>query len=180
MLTGEATSGDGSAFAIVYSAYLLSWLWYSVRRQDDPAFRAAAAPYLAGVLGSAVVVGASALLPGRVRLAVWAPLVVGLLVGITVLDRRNRGSRAANPNATESMIERFDLFTIIVLGEVVVGVVNGIADAGRTPIAVLTGTLGLGIGFAYWWSYFDLVALAGWPRIAEPCRDGLPATYSWR
>jgi low temperature requirement protein LtrA len=55
------------------------------------------------------------------------------------------------------MIERFDLFTIIVLGEVVVGVVNGIADAGRTPIAVVTGILGLGIGFAYWWSYFDFV-----------------------
>ena len=50
------------------------------------------------------------------------------------------------------MIQRFDLFTIIVLGEVVVGVVNGIADAGRTPIAVVTGIRGLGIGFAYWWS----------------------------
>ena len=60
-------------------------------------------------------------------------------------------------NASESMIERFDLFTIIVLGEVVVGVVNGIADADRTPIAVVTGILGLGIGFAYWWSYFDFV-----------------------
>ena len=55
------------------------------------------------------------------------------------------------------MIERFDLFTIIVLGEVLVGVVNGIAEAARTPIAVVTGILGLGIGFAYWWSYFDLV-----------------------
>ncbi|MGB8381009.1 MAG: low temperature requirement protein A [Dermatophilaceae bacterium] len=46
----------------------------------------------------------------------------------------------------------------LVLGEVVVGVVNGIADDGRRPIAVVTGILGLGIGFAYWWSYFDLVA----------------------
>ena len=55
------------------------------------------------------------------------------------------------------MIERFDLFTIIVLGEVVVGVVNGIVDVGRSPIAIVTGILGLGIGFAYWWSYFDLV-----------------------
>ena len=55
------------------------------------------------------------------------------------------------------MIERFDLFTIIVLGEVVVGVVNGIADANRTPVAVVTGVLGLGIGFAYWWTYFDFV-----------------------
>lgn len=167
VFTSKATAGDGSAFAIVYSAYLLllSWLWYSVRRQDDPVSRSAAAPYLTGVLCSAAVVGASALLPGRARLVAWALLVVGLLIGITILDRRTRGSGPANANATESIIERFDLFTIIVLGEVVVGVVNGIADAGRTPVAVVTGTLGLGIGFAYWWSYFDLVAarrLAGY------------------
>jgi hypothetical protein len=103
------------------------------------------------------VVGASALLPDRARLAAWALVVVGWLAGITVLDWRSGATRDTSTNASESMIERFDLFTIIVLGEVVVGVVNGIADADRTPIAVVTGILGLGIGFAYWWSYFDLV-----------------------
>ena len=71
--------------------------------------------------------------------------------------RRNGLTRDTSAGASESMIERFDLFTIIVLGEVVVGVVNGIADAGRAPIAVVTGVLGLAIGFAYWWSYFDFV-----------------------
>jgi low temperature requirement protein LtrA len=160
VFTGEATDGDGPAFAVVYSAYLflLGWLWYSVRRQDDPAFRRATTPYIAGVLISAIVVGASALLPAGARLATWALVVVGWVAGITVLDWRSGATRDTSANASESMIERFDLFTIIVLGEVVVGVVNGIADAGRTPIAVVTGILGLGIGFAYWWSYFDLVA----------------------
>jgi low temperature requirement protein LtrA len=159
VFTGEATAGDGPAFAVVYSAYLflLGWLWYSVRRQDDQAFRPATTPYIAGVLGSATIVGASALLPDAARLAAWALVIVGWLAGITVLDWRSGATRDTSVNASESMIERFDLFTIIVLGEVVVGVVNGIADAGRTPIAVLTGILGLGIGFAYWWSYFDLV-----------------------
>ncbi|MEP7035289.1 MAG: low temperature requirement protein A [Actinomycetota bacterium] len=159
VFTGEATGGDGPAFAAVYSGYLflLGWLWYSVRRQDEPAFRPATTPYIAGVLVSATVVGASALLPDGARLAAWALVVVGWLAGITVLDWRSGATRDTSINASQSMIERFDLFTIIVLGEVVVGVVNGIADAGRTPIAVLTGILGLGIGFAYWWSYFDLV-----------------------
>jgi low temperature requirement protein LtrA len=160
VFTGGATAGDGPAFAVVYSAYLflLGWLWYSVRRQDDPAQRPATTPYIAGVLISATIVGASALLPGGARVAAWALVVVGWLVGITVLDWLSGATRDTSISASESMIERFDLFTIIVLGEVVVGVVNGIADAGRTPIAVVTGILGLGIGFAYWWSYFDLVA----------------------
>jgi low temperature requirement protein LtrA len=159
IFTGEATSGDGSAFATVYSAYLLllGWLWYSVRRQDDPAFRSTTTPYLVGILGSASAVGASALLPDGPRLAIWAILVVFWIAGLSVLQMRNRASGAPSANVSESMIERFDLFTIIVLGEVIVGVVNGIAEAGRTPVAIVTGMLGLGIGFAYWWTYFDFV-----------------------
>lgn len=160
VFTGEATAGDGPAFAVVYSAYLflLGWLWYSVRRQDDPAIRRETTPYIAGVLVSATVVGASALLPDGARLAAWALVATGWLAGIVVLDWRSGATRDTSTTASESMIERFDLFTIIVLGEVVVGVVSGIADAGRTPVAIVTGILGLGIGFAYWWSYFDLVA----------------------
>ncbi|MBG6059028.1 low temperature requirement protein LtrA [Cryobacterium sp. MP_M5] len=160
VFTGEATAGDGPAFAAVYSAYLflLAWLWYTVRRQDDPELRSRATPYIVGVVVSAALVGASALLPDTARLAVWAVVVVGWLGSIAVLDWRNGATRDTSVNVSASLIERFDLFTIIVLGEVVVGVVNGIADAGRTPSAIVTGILGLGIGFAYWWSYFDFVA----------------------
>ncbi|MGW5241527.1 low temperature requirement protein A [Monashia sp. NPDC004114] len=157
--TGEATGADGTAFALVYCAFLLllGWLWYSVRRQDDPSFRPTTTPYIVGVFGSATAVGASAWLPDGARLAVWTLVVVGWLAGIVVLDWRTGATRDTSANASPSMVERFDLFTIIVLGEVVVGVVNGIVGAGRTPIAVVTGILGLGIGFAYWWSYFDFV-----------------------
>jgi low temperature requirement protein LtrA len=159
VFTSEATGAEGRAFALVYSAYLalLGWLWYSVRRQDDAVVRPLTTPYIAGVLGSAAVVGVSAVLPADARLAVWAFVVIGCLVGIFVLDWRNGGHRDTTANASASMIERFDLFTIIVLGEVVVGVVTGIVGADRSPIAVVTGMLGLGVGFAYWWSYFDLV-----------------------
>ncbi|MEP7331909.1 MAG: low temperature requirement protein A [Terracoccus sp.] len=114
-------------------------------------------PHTAGVLGSAVAVGVSALLPNGLRLGVWTLVVLCWLVGLIVLDRRRSLTLDTSANASESLVERFDLFTIIVLGEVVAGVVGGIADAGRGPLAVVTGILGLGIGFAYWWSYFDFV-----------------------
>ena len=159
VFTAHAPGQDGAPFAIVYAGYLalLGWLWYSVRRQDDAAFRSATTPYIVGVFGFAGVMLLSAALTEGLRIAVWAVVVVGSLAGITILDWRNAATRDTSLNATESMVERFDLFTIIVLGEVVVGVVVGIADAHRAPIAVVTGILGLGIGFAYWWSYFDLV-----------------------
>ncbi|QGN57477.1 low temperature requirement protein A [Nostocoides sp. HKS02] len=159
VFTGAATAGDGPAFAVIYSAFLflLGWLWFSVRLRDDPSFRSTTTPYIVGVVASAAIIGLSALLPGGTRLTVWALVVLGWLVGLVVLDWRSGATRDTSSNASESMIERFDLFTIIVLGEVVVGVVNGIAEDGRSPIAVATGILGLGIGFAYWWSYFDLI-----------------------
>ena len=159
VFTGGATRDEGPAFALVYSVYLLllGWLWYSVRRRDEPAFRPVTTPYIAGVMASALIVAGSALLSDRARLVTWGLVVAGWVAGLALLDWRNGATRDTSVNASDSMVERFDLFTIIVLGEVVVGVVGGITEAGRTPIAVVTGILGLGIGFAYWWSYFDLV-----------------------
>ena len=58
---------------------------------------------------------------------------------------------------SSSLVERFGLFIIIVLGEVVVGAVTGMSDAERTALTITTGMLGLMIGFAFWWTYFDFV-----------------------
>jgi low temperature requirement protein LtrA len=41
--------------------------------------------------------------------------------------------------------------------EVVVGVVAGMSDAERATVVIATGMIGLTIGFAYWWTYFDFV-----------------------
>ncbi len=159
VFTTEAPDADGAPFAVAYAAYLalLAWLWWTVRRQDDADTRPLTTPYIAGVVGSAILMGASVPLPAAARMWVWGALVLGWLVGLAVIDWRHSATRDTSANVTESMIERVDLFTIIVLGEVVVGVVNGLAGAGRTTGTIVTGVLGLGIGFAYWWSYFDFV-----------------------
>ena len=61
--------------------------------------------------------------------------------------------------ATPSLIERLDLFVMIVLGEVIVGAVNGMADLHPiTSVGVVIGLLGMLIAIGLWWIYFDLVS----------------------
>jgi low temperature requirement protein LtrA len=93
------------------------------------------------------------------------------------LGRRHRAGRPEVPaglglTPTDSLVERFGLFTIIVLSEVVIGVVDGLSAAERDAKTIVTGMLALSMGFGFWWIYFDLVggrlpranrvALANW------------------
>ena len=159
VFTSEATGADGTPFAVTYTAFLgvLTWLWYSVRRQDSADYTGITTRYLAGMLISIAVIGASAALPDDARLVVWATFVGGWLAGNIIIDRSQIEGTDLGIAPTDSLIERFGLFTIIVLGEVVVGVVEGISDGERTAVVIITGMLGLMIGFAFWWTYFDFV-----------------------
>lgn len=159
VFTANATGVDGRAFALAYAAYLLvlTWLWYTVQRQDDERFLGFTRRYLVGMVVSVVVIGASAFLDDGPRLVVWTLFVVGWLAGTVALQAVTGSMVRLGFEITDSLVERFGLFTIIVLGEVVVGVVAGMSDADRTPIAITTGMLGLAIGIAFWWTYFDFV-----------------------
>jgi low temperature requirement protein LtrA len=60
---------------------------------------------------------------------------------------------------SSSVVERFGLLTIIVLGEVIVGVVSGVA--GHPHLSWLAGgsaLLGMLIAIGLWWIYFDFVS----------------------
>lgn len=105
----------------------------------------------------AVLIGASALVDDvNGRLWIWAAAMVAM--SIFVLAQALRGDAAtASITVTESMAERFGLFTIIVLGEVVVGVVDGISETNGDAHTIITGVLALTVAFAVWWNYFDLV-----------------------
>jgi low temperature requirement protein LtrA len=173
VFTDDATGADGPAWAITYSVFLavVTWLWYVVRRQDDPIWHRITSRYLAGMIISIVVMVASAFAAEGVRLAMWGALVLGWIVTIMVINLiTDEDTRLV---ATDSTIERFGLFTIIVLGEVVVGVVEGISDSDRTALSVTTGMLGLLVGFAFWWTYFDFVGSR------RPRTDRVTALPAW-
>lgn len=118
----------------------------------------------------------------NLRVAIWAVFVAGWVVGSLLMDNTTPEGVSLGATTTDSMVERFGLFTIIVLGEVVVGVVDGLSDTERTFRAIATGMIGLTIGFGFWWSYFDFVGR----RLPRPDRRGfvqwmlshLPVTLS--
>jgi low temperature requirement A protein (LtrA) len=90
---------------------------------------------------SAAVILASALLMATPRLLVWAGLGVAWIVGIVLAARSSHVGLGLTP--TDSLVERFGLFTIIVLGEVVIGVVAGLSAAERDAKTIVTGMLAL-------------------------------------
>jgi hypothetical protein len=126
--------------------------------------------YVVGMGVSVAVIGASAFLAATPRLLVWAGVGVAWIVGIVLAARSSRVGLGLAP--TDSLVERFGLFIIIVLGEVVLGVVAGLSVVERDARTVITGMLALWVGFGLWWIYFDLVgrrlpradggALASW------------------
>jgi len=160
VFTADAAGDSGTGFALVYASFLavMTWLWYSVRRQDrydHPEFLAPAARYVLGMALSVPLIVISAFLPDGPRLAVWGGFCVAWLVGFALIGRLAVTQEGLPP--TDSLVERFGLFTIIVLGEVVFGVVEGLSTPDRDGLLIVTGLIALAIGFGFWWIYFDLV-----------------------
>jgi low temperature requirement protein LtrA len=156
--------GDGAAgFALGYAAntLVLVVLWFRTG-VHDPQHRAASVPYSAAYLVAAVLFAASA--------AVDAPLIYwlwGLAMLVEVTGQIHAYGVWTPPTdqggavfaATPSLIERLGLFVIIVLGEVIVGAVNGMAALDPvTADGVVIGVLGVLVAIGLWWIYFDLVS----------------------
>ncbi|HEX6208986.1 MAG TPA: low temperature requirement protein A, partial [Actinomycetota bacterium] len=160
--------GDGSTgFALGYAAntLLLVILWARTGLHD-PSHRPASVPYSTAYLISAVLFAASVGVEVPVRYWLW---VLGLLAevgGIVVAFHRwtppaSQGGDAVIA-ATPSLIERLGLFVIIVLGEVIVGAVTGMAEISPLDLGeIVIGLLGVLVAIGLWWIYFDLVSHRG-------------------
>lgn len=176
VFASDAGNAGGPAFAITYAAFLavMTWLWYTVRRQDvieRPEILVDTDRYLVALVVSVAMMAASGFLTAGPRLAVWTVFVAAWIV-LLLLIGRSREGLSSGMAPTDSLVERFGTFTTIVLGEVVFGVVNGLSRTGHDLKTSATGMIALLVGFGFWWIYFDLVggrlpksdgrALANW------------------
>ncbi len=85
------------------------------------------------------------------RYAFW---VLGLMVDF--LTPMTAGQLHANlPPQSYHLPERFGSFTLIVLGEAILLVVQGISGQNLNWVAGLNACLGLGLAFCLWWLYYD-------------------------
>jgi low temperature requirement protein LtrA len=158
--------GAGSqGFAIGYAVntLVLVVLWFRTGLHD-PAHRPASIPYSAAYILSAALFAGSAAVAEPARYWMWAVgLVIEVAGLVTALHRwRPPASQAGNAviSTTPSLIERLGLFVIIVLGEVIVGSVAGMADVVPLDLdGIIIGLLGVLVAIGLWWIYFDLVSL---------------------
>jgi low temperature requirement protein LtrA len=149
--------GNGSAgFAAAYvGARAILILLYLGARYTVPEARGVASLYITGFGLGAGLWAASIFVPSPTRYALW---VVGLAVDFaTPWVGRWRGILRRFPLGTSHLPERFGLFTIIVLGETILGVVGGMAQVRWQAASVATAALAFAIAVCIWWIYFTFV-----------------------
>lgn len=157
--------GEGSAgFALSYAAngLILVILWFRTG-VHDPMHRPASVPYSAAYFVSALMFGSSAAVGTPGRYWFWAAGLAVEVFGIVFAMSRWTPPESQQGDAviatSPSLIERMGLFVIIVLGEVVVGAVNGMAGlVARDADVVAIGLLGVLLAIGLWWIYFDLAS----------------------
>ena len=156
--------GDGAhGFALGFAAntFVIVVLWFRTG-VHDPQHRVASRPYSAAYLVAAVLFAMSVAVDGPLIYWLWAIALLVEAVGQLVAYRiwtppTDQGG--ALFAATPSLIERLGLFVIIVLGEVIVGAVEGMANLDPiTAVGVEVGLLGVLVAIGVWWIYFDLVS----------------------
>jgi low temperature requirement protein LtrA len=157
--------GEGSVgFALAYAAntLILVALWFRTGLHD-PVHRPGSTPYSTGYLVAAALFAASAVVDDTLRYWLWAVALLSTVVGYWIgmhrwtppAEQQGEARIATSP----PLIERLGLFVIIVLGEVIVGAVVGMAEL--RPLdgdGVVIGLLGVVVAIGLWWIYFDLVS----------------------
>jgi low temperature requirement protein LtrA len=156
------SGSDGFAWGFAANTVLLVILWFRTGVHDST-HRSASVPYSTAYLISAALFLASTVVGDPARYWLWAIALVVQLSGLVIAFRRWTPPASQGGDAviatTPSLIERYGLFVIIVLGEVIVGAVNGMAEVAPLSFQEVTiGLLGVLVAIGLWWVYFDLIS----------------------
>lgn len=152
---GLGETSVGFALSYVFARSIVTCLWWRAG-YHEPSFRPTAKWFVIGSSISIAFFILSVFVPPPTRFVLW---VIGLFIDINtpIFTLKHQ---AKLPRLSSSRLpERYGLFMIIVLGEAVVSVVQGLA--GKEHLSLIdgiTGILGMTLTFGIWWIYFDFVA----------------------
>ncbi len=166
----DALGAGAAGFALAYGAFrLVLALSYAHAARAAPEARAAASRFALGYGLAALLWLVSALLPAPARFWLWgAAFLVDVGTPLVLA-----GWNVRFPPNTGHLQERFGNFTLIVLGESTVGVVEGLRQQTQGP-AVGIAALALLLAFALWWVYFETSDGAA----VQAVRGGRTAPYN--
>ena len=155
--------GHHHSFVICFSfiQVLVTYLWWSVGLYD-PSHRVFNKFYTFNYLLALALLIVSWFTSFQTATILWIfVLILNLTPGLTgartiVRVIRERGQVFS---ASETLVERFGLFTIIVLTESILGTVSGITRVkDQHPIVWIAFILGILIAFLLWSLYFDMTS----------------------
>jgi low temperature requirement protein LtrA len=135
--------------------------------------RALVGGYLRGFGAETGLWGVSLFMPTPERYAVWA-VAFSVSLATPWLMRR---AQARSPLSASHLPERFGLFTILVLGELVAATVAGLHEEHRTIGSTVGAAAALLIGAGLWWTYFDNVQGSIVRRDASRTHDWRPTAW---
>ena len=159
--------GEGSVgFALSYAGFqlILTYLWWRTG-VHDPNHRPLAQPYTIVFLITTFLFVVSIFVPAPWRFYMWGfAVLLSLLLPLYMFSvgKNDPVAQAEIDRIVEvspSLVERFGLLTIIVLGEVVVGTIRGVSEHHHFTLEIgVTAVLGMSIAIGLWWIYFDFVS----------------------
>ncbi len=148
----EALHGGSAAFASIYTALrLVIIVLYIQAWRFVPQSRELTARYSISFSIAFVLWLISIFTPEPLRFRLWT---VALAVEISNGPITYATIRSV-PAQVSHMDERFGLFVIIVLGEAILAVATGVADANWQGEAALTALSGFIAAVSLWWMYFE-------------------------
>lgn len=164
VFVGEVPGEGSVGFALAYAVNvaMLAVIWFRTGLHD-PSHRSASNPYSAAYLLAAATFVVSAGVEPPTRYWLWGLGLAIEVIGQVIAFRswtppEGQVGEAVIPT-TPALVERMGLFVIIVLGEVIVGAVNGMADI--IPLdsdELIVGLAGVLVAIGLWWIYFDLIS----------------------
>lgn len=158
-ITVEQTAGHGYTGLIIVLMIMqlfITYLWWSVGLYDK-AHRRYNMPYTYFFL-----TGMALMFTGIFVNETWLILLLPAVIFCNYLPpfiaSRMLQRSSMDLHLSASMYERLGLFTIIVFGELVLGVVNGIGSTSLTLQMWINFALALSIVFSLWWIFFTLLS----------------------
>ena len=143
----DTSTGFALSYAAARTVLVVEYLWAG---WCIPAARGLTTHYSIGFAIAVAFWIISAFVPIPLRFGFWA---LGLMADFATPLTAQR-HQANFPPHLEHLPERFGLFTIIVLGEAIIAVVNGVSEMKWSGISAFSAVFGFIVAFSLWWIYF--------------------------
>ncbi len=144
----ESSPGFALSYALGRAVLVIEYVRAGIH---IPSARPLTTRYAIGFAIAAFLWLVSAFVPLPWRFALWT---LGVIIDFATPLTGAKFQIELLPHASH-LPERFGLFTIIVLGEAIIAVVNGVSQQEWDTLTVIAAVFGLLIAFSWWWVYFD-------------------------